>query len=376
LVYSSQMSAPFVLFPCYPTKPREIDPSFAEEFEAARRAGFQVGFIGIESDDVSLVLPNVVGLSTGVVTALYRGWILTEADYGRMAKALSERNVELVTGQESYLNCYYLPNWYRQLKGLTPKSTWTVHNKPSKDDVKFLTSCIQKDFTGGVVLKDYVKSRKHEWLDACYIPDVADGENTLRVIGNFVERQEDLVGGLVFREYVDLRIIGKHPKSELPLANEHRFFVLNDKVIYEGKYWPERNYDGWALPEPNVLSSVLGKVKSPFYAVDVAEKTDGTWTVVEVNDGGTAGVPEGGSVKDFYEALMRHYLFMIPGMVCLGSIEDVGKNAREAVQLVRDVDFTADSPKSLGVERPKLQSLPLGLKPYNYMDFDAEDIPE
>lgn len=313
------MAIPFILFPCYPTKPREVDPAFAEELEEAKRAGFQVGFIGIELEGVSLVLPavgglstgDVAGLNTGDVAALYRGWILTEADYGRMSKALSERNVVLVTGQGSYMNCYYLPNWYRHFRGLTPKSTWTVNEIPSKADAKFLVENIQEDFKGGVIVKDYVKSRKHEWLDACYIPDVSDAENALRVVTNFIEGQgTSLVGGLVFREYVDLQIIGKHPKSELPLANEHRFFVLLGKVFYAGKYWPEANYAGRDIPSPHVLCTVLGKVPSTFYALDVAQKSDGTWTVVEVNDGGTAGVPEGGSVKDFYEALMKHLVLL------------------------------------------------------------------
>lgn len=34
--------------------------------------------------------------------------------------------------------------------------------------------------------------------------------------------------------------------------------------------------------------------------VDVAQKEDGSWLVMELNDGGSAGVPEGGNVTEFY----------------------------------------------------------------------------
>jgi hypothetical protein len=44
-------------------------------------------------------------------------------------------------------------------------------------------------------------------------------------------------------------------------------------------------------------------VQSRFFAIDVAQKEDGTWLVMELNDGGSAGVPEGGDVRGFYVRL-------------------------------------------------------------------------
>lgn len=61
----------------------------------------------------------------------------------------------------------------------------------------------------GVIVKDYVKSRKHEWLDACFIPAADDEAGVQRVVGSFLRLREEVVGGLVFRMYVDLRPAGE-----------------------------------------------------------------------------------------------------------------------------------------------------------------------
>ncbi|MFI7288680.1 ATP-grasp domain-containing protein [Streptomyces anulatus] len=45
-----------------------------------------------------------------------------------------------------------------------------------------------------------MKSRKHEWYEACYVPELADAEQLASVVGRFVEPQGTfLSGGLVPR---------------------------------------------------------------------------------------------------------------------------------------------------------------------------------
>ena len=71
-----------------------------------------------------------------------------------------------------------------------------------------------KNLQGSYVVKDYVKSRKHEWYDACFIPDIKKEENAEKVIKNFIDRQGyDLIGGIVLREFVSLKSIGFHEKK-------------------------------------------------------------------------------------------------------------------------------------------------------------------
>lgn len=157
-----------------------------------------------------------------------------------------------------------------------------------------------------VIVKDYVKSRKHEWFDACFIPHADDGANVARVVQNFLRLQEEVVGGLVFRAFVDFERIGLHAKSRLPLVLEYRFFVLDQRPFYVAPYWAEGDYRG-EPPDASVITPILPLVKSRFYAADVAKQENGGWLVVELNDGGSAGVPEGGSHDAFYRALFAAF---------------------------------------------------------------------
>ncbi|MGW4632708.1 ATP-grasp domain-containing protein [Nocardia sp. NPDC004415] len=53
---------------------------------------------------------------------------------------------------------------------------------------------------GAGIVKDYVKSRKHEWDSACYVPDLRDTPALRRIVERFVELQgESLAGGVVAR---------------------------------------------------------------------------------------------------------------------------------------------------------------------------------
>ena len=68
------------------------------------------------------------------------------------------------------------------------------------------------------MLKDFVKSRKHEWAEACFIPSASDRASVERVVRRFLELQDDdLSEGLVFREFVEFEPLGRHPKSGMPL---------------------------------------------------------------------------------------------------------------------------------------------------------------
>ncbi len=52
------------------------------------------------------------------------------------------------------------------------------------------------------MLRDFVKSAKHEWASACYIPNVQDRESAGAVARRFLEvRGDAFSGGFVVREF-------------------------------------------------------------------------------------------------------------------------------------------------------------------------------
>lgn len=295
------VSAPLVLFPSNPLHPTAADSAFEDEARHAAAAGFDIGLIDLEvflGGDVKLRR-----VPEGPGEVIYRGWLLELDAYRRMSEVVAARGRQLITDAAAYQHCYHLPEWYEAIGGAehTPRSIWIPG---STFDLDAVVDRVREAFgSGPSILKDYVKSRKHEWFDACFIPAADDEANVRRVVGNFLRLQEEhLVGGLVFREFVDLRRIGLHPKSRLPLVNEHRFFVLDGRPFYSAPYWADGDYSG-ERPSAEVIAPILGHVRSRFYAADVAEREGGGWMLVELNDGGSAGIPEGGSAEAFYRDL-------------------------------------------------------------------------
>ncbi len=290
-----------LVFPADPTSPRRVDPAFAEEADLAKSVGFAIGFATLDLGDLQLKIPEGSG------PALYRGWMLSIEDYAKLEAAIAHRGYALVNDAKAYRHCHHLPEWYDVIGGakITPRSIWFPGTATSFEMASVVERVRAEFGASPVILKDYVKSRKHEWSDACFIASASDGAEVERVASNFLRLQDDaFVGGLVFREFVAFKQIGLHSKSHMPLVREFRFFCFDGNLVTQAPYWGEGNYEGTS-PGLDVIASVLPLVRSRFFAIDVAQKEDGTWFVMELNDGGTAGVPEGGSAKDFYAGLQR-----------------------------------------------------------------------
>ncbi|MCA9790524.1 MAG: ATP-grasp domain-containing protein, partial [Candidatus Eremiobacteraeota bacterium] len=213
-----------ILFCNHPLAPREVDPDYLEEWEAAGRHGFGRSLVSFE--DLTAGLPLRRLPAEGV--CLYRGWMLKPEHYDRLYQALDGR---LLTTPEQYRFGHLFPNSYLHLEGFTPESVWS--DRP--DRFESLLAGFGQD---PVIIKDYVKSRKHEWLEACYIPRADQGAAVVRT---FVERQgEDLVGGLVVRRFEAFEQVGVHPQSGLPTFREYRLFFADGRLVMSFPYWGEK----------------------------------------------------------------------------------------------------------------------------------------
>ncbi len=53
----------------------------------------------------------------------------------------------------------------------------------------------------------------------------------------------------------------------------------------------------------NWFSQVAQKIQSRFFTMDVAQKRDGAWSIVELGDGQVAGLPARIDGEAFYQAL-------------------------------------------------------------------------
>src|SRR3954454_9619740 len=154
-----------------------------------------------------------------------------------------------------------------------------------------------------VIVKDFVKSRKHEWAEACYIPSAADREAVSPVVGRVLELQgEDLAEGLVFREFVEFEPVGIHPRSGMPLTEEYRVYWLDGFPLFWSPYWPAGDY---SVSEPPIdrFAEVAAAVRSRFFTMDLARRRDGGWMMVELGDGQVSGLPRDTAAERFSSPL-------------------------------------------------------------------------
>lgn len=241
-----------------PLKPRAVDPHFAREAAAARDLGATVALLDHDAllrGDAERAVERV---RRGVGALWYRGWMIPSARYGELARALEERGAELMVTPEAYRSAHELPGWYEAFRELTPVSVWGEGATLG---------------AGPAIVKDYVKSRKHEWAQACFIPDLADAEATARVVARFVELQGDyLAGGVVLREF------------EAFVGQEARVWWIDGEPRLVTPH-PDDPTGEFPMPELAEVGAAVRRLGARFVTTDIARREDGAWRVVEVGDG-------------------------------------------------------------------------------------------
>ena len=280
---------PVLVFPSEPFELKSVDPDFEAERKAANAAGFTT--ILVDTDEMRVASKGLTG------PAVYRGWMLKPSDYELLDQLLKSRGLELITSPEAYLACHYLPSWYESFKDVTPRSLWFEGASPD-------TNAISEHFGGAaLVLKDYVKSAKHYWKEACFIPRASDREALARVTERFLElRDGHPEGGLVYREFLEFQSIGKHQVSDMPLTLEFRLFFVKGKLLCSSRYWGDADYPEQE-PPLDYFTELAQGVQSPFFSMDIAADTDGRWWVVEIGDAQVSGLPDGLDPGTFYGGL-------------------------------------------------------------------------
>lgn len=269
------------IFCNHPLYNRKVDEDYIAEYEACSEKYDCILFSyeDLEHGKLSLFGNKIQGL------AIYRGWMMKPDMYRLFYEKLKENNIILINSPEEYNRYHMLPGWYDDFREYTAESFWTTDTSID-DAIKLL-----KRFDKSVIVKDYVKSRKHEWQDACFIPDVNDIVNAKRVMDNFVKRQGDgLVGGIVLREFIDLNSIGFHEKSGMPISEEYRVFVFGGRVKIIDNYWSENQAVKLSEKEIKFIKDMALKVKSNFVTIDLARCSDGTLKIMEFGDGQVSGL--------------------------------------------------------------------------------------
>ena len=300
---------PRILMCAHPLDRGRPDPDFEDEAQAAAQAGFVVDLVSYEAlaleGDARRAVARVSDTAPARETpAVYRGWMLSADDYVRFYDALAERGLRLVNTPAEYRAAHEFPEYYGAIRAQTARSEWIP--VPPIPSIAEILRRLQSFGRSPLVLRDYVKSRKHEWNEACFIPDAGDADAVGRVVDRFVELQaDDLYGGLVFREFLDLVPIGPHPLSGAPRFAEYRLFFLDGRLLFERPYWSRPEPAPGPPPEPGQFDDAARAVRNRFFTMDVARRQAGGWAIIEVGDGQVSGLPDPDDAGPFYRALAR-----------------------------------------------------------------------
>lgn len=282
-----------------------VEPDYEEEEKAAIKHGFETSLISFEeltSGNIEKSL-RLIKVAKTTEIAIYRGWMLTVSQYQELYAGLKDKNIELINTPEKYQHCHYLPDSYEKIELKTPKSNWTTDLTPSS-----YMELVKAFGNKPVILKDFVKSEKHDWDEACYIPDASDTAKVDSTVKRFLKlRGSSLNKGLVFREFVELEYLTEHSKSGMPLTKEFRLFFANKQLVHVFNYWDEGNY-GDTTPELKQFIQIAQNIESDFFTMDIAKMKNGDWIIMELGDGQVAGLPNNANKNEFYQNLQNNIL--------------------------------------------------------------------
>jgi len=183
------------------------------------------------------------------------------------------------------VNSYTMHRWiadfdyYSVLQQYTPKTwfDWEFHK------------CRLK---GPFIVKGRTNSRKYNWNTDMFAKD----KRTALEIGTRLASNE-FIGpqGIIYRQYIPLKIfeIGLHG---LPFANEWRFFYYRNHQLSYGYYWSNADCIQEKISLEGIeFAQTIANIVAPyvtFFVLDIAEKADGGWILIEINDAQMSGLSE------------------------------------------------------------------------------------
>lgn len=296
----------YILFCENPFESNKVDEDFEDQFNSAKESGFDTllfSFEDLTSEDRFSLATKRIKSNDKLVTAIYRGWMLTPKQYSILYNDLLSKNYKLINSVEEYQNCHYLPDSLKFIEQRTPK---TVYEKLiNKESIDLLMEKSKIFGQKPVILKDYVKSEKHDWETACFVPDASDSEKMKQSINKLIElRDKYLNEGIVVREFVELNDLTIHSKSGMPLTEEYRLFFCNKKLVGIYDYWEEGEYN-LTKPDTAEFEEIAKSIDSNFFSMDIARQKNGELIIIELGDGQVAGLPDKTNRIDYYKKLIE-----------------------------------------------------------------------
>lgn len=210
--------------------------------------------------------------------------------YLELERDLNMVGSKLINSFEQHRFIADIEKWYPIVSDVSPKTWFTRWDLIPE---------------GKYVVKGKTNSRKWKWNTHMFADCKA---NLQKVINRLYDDMFISEQGICVREYIPLKTYDTGING-IRFTNEWRLFFLGKELFSYGYYWScyERE-DEADLPEEALkFAREIGERISKhtkFFVLDIAEKEDGGWVLIEINDGQMSGLS---SIEpaDFYEDLSR-----------------------------------------------------------------------
>lgn len=273
-----------ILFPSDYFNRNKIDAELEQEYDAAKKAGFDVMLFDYSSwfETKKIVLNR----DSDCDLILYRGWMMKPELYCEFEKQLKGLGYYLIVDSSSYKRLHEFVHVYPIIRGDTaPIMKFPLY---TRIDVEFIKSTF-----GRFMVKDYVKSVK-----GSDFPVYFDSSITQSEFGDWMEkfyqyRGDLLTGEICIKKYLDLKKYDGY-------TNEYRaFFYRNEPILL----MKNSNQNDACCKPPVELMNKYKMLDSPFFTLDFAQLEDDSWIIIESGDGQVSGITDSSQTETFYRML-------------------------------------------------------------------------
>lgn len=214
------------IFCNHPLYQRKVDEDYEVEYQEAglHHSCALFSYEDMERGKLSLFGEEISGLT------IYRGWMMKPEMYSDFYTLLEQKGIYLINTPEEYERYHTLPGWYDDFADETAQSVWETEGNVENALLK------AKQLSGSYIVKDYVKSRKHEWYDACFISNIADVANTAMQF--YVPNYQR---GYRWKESQVQQLLNDIKEFDYEKNNEKKFYCLQPLVVTEDKE------NGWVV---------------------------------------------------------------------------------------------------------------------------------
>ena len=200
--------------------------------------------------------------------------------YNELEEDIKKLGGKLINSHLQHQMVSDIQNWYPYLSDFTPKTWLRLEDVPA-------------DYTGPFFLKGNINSRKQLFKTHSF---AANRKEMLDVYFRLMEDSLIQHQGVCIREFVNLKQYGINDITGCPVSKEFRIILYRDKIVAKGYYWSdyseELNYPNPSEIDESLVQEAIKRMgdQANLWCLDVAQKEDGSWMVVELGDAQMAGL--------------------------------------------------------------------------------------